>query len=78
MATTLECEELYSLVEDTFDTCSSNREEIYWLICLIRGLLNVPNERVDYGVDNISINMWQYQLHPIIERYKRHWHHSNY
>lgn len=78
MATLLECDELYTLIEDTFDTCASNREEIYWIITLLRGLMNIPNERLDYNPDNANLNLWQYQMHPILEKYKRHWHHSNY
>lgn len=78
MSSFLEDEELYDVIESTFDTCSSNREEIYWIITLLRGLMNIPNERQDYSVDNANLNLWQYQLHPILERYKKHWHHSNY
>jgi len=73
-----ELEDLANLVEDTFDTCSSSREEIIWTICLLRGLMNVPNKRKENHPNNYHINLWQYQLHPIIEKYKKRWKHSNY
>lgn len=73
-----EIEDLKNLIEDTFDLCTTNKEEIYWLICLLRGLLNIPNKRLETINENYKINLWQYQLHPIIEKYKKRWHHSNY
>ena len=68
-----EYRELSELIEDTFDLCKSNKEEIYWLICLLRTFMNIPNKRTDYNSENFNINLWQYQLHPIIERFKQRW-----
>ena len=70
--------DITDLIEDTFDLCISNKDEIYWLICLLRGFMNIPNKRTEYCVENFEINKWQYQLHPIIEKYKLKWKHSNY
>lgn len=71
-------QDLQDLIEDTFDLCVSNKDEIYWLICLLRGFMNIPHKRTEYCPENFEINKWQYQLHPIIEKYKRKWKHSNY
>jgi hypothetical protein len=64
-------EDIKTAIEDTFDTCSTNREEIYWLICILRGFMNIKNKRKEAVVDNYRINLWQYQLFPIIESIKR-------
>lgn len=71
-------EDLNGLIEDTFDLCVSNKDEIYWLICLLRGLMNVPNKNRQATAENYKINLWQYQLHPIIEKYKKKYKNSNY
>lgn len=71
-------QDLLDLIETTFDTCATNKEEIYWLIAIIRGFLNIPNKRTDYCAENFKINFWQYQMHPIIEKFKKKYHHSNY
>lgn len=68
---------LLDLIEDTFDLCTTNKEEIYWLISLLRGLMNIPNKRKEYCAENYKLNMWQYNLEPIIEKYKKQYHHSN-
>lgn len=73
-----ELEDLENLIEDTFDLCTTNKEEIYWIICLLRGLLNIPNKCIETTNENYKINLWQYQLHPIIEKYKKRYKHSNY
>lgn len=70
--------DLEELIEDTFDLCVSNKDEIYWLICLLRGFMNIPNKRTEYCQENFEINRWQYQLHPIIEKHKKRYHHSCY
>lgn len=71
-------QDLTDLIEDSFDLCTTNKEEIYWLICLLRGFMNIPNKRIEFCLENFEINRWQYQLHPIIEKYKKSYHHSNY
>lgn len=71
-------DDLKDLLEYTFNMCTTNREELYWLICILRGLMNIPNKNNSAAYDNLQINCWQYKLHPYIEKYKRRWHHSNY
>lgn len=72
-----ECDDLKDLFERTFDLCKTNREELYWLICILRGLMNIPNKRKEQTLTNQRINFWQYYLYPYIESYKHRWHHSN-
>ncbi len=71
-------EDLMDLIEGTFDTCESNKDEIRWLICLLRGFMNIPNKRNEYHAENYKLNKWQYELHPILETYKKKWKCSNY
>ena len=66
-------EELRELIEDTFDLCSTNKEEIYWLITVLRGIMRIPNKRTDNHVENYKLNYWQYQLNPIIQKYIKRW-----
>lgn len=73
-----EIEDLTNLIEDTFDLCISNKDELYWLISLLRGFMYIPNKRKEYCNENFEINRWQYQLHPILEKYKKKWCHSNH
>lgn len=73
-----ECDDLKDLLEYTFNLCKSNKQELYWLICVLRGLMNIPNKRKEDVLENIKINAWQYILHGYIEKYKKRWHHSNY
>ena len=54
------------------------KDEIRWLISLLRGFMNIPNKRIEPVADNYKINLWQYQLHPILEKYKKKWKCSNY
>lgn len=71
-------DELKSLIEETFDLCTSNKDEIRWIICLLRGFMNIPNKNTKYCAENFKINKWQYDLHPILEKYKQRWKCSNY
>lgn len=71
-----ELNELYEVIEDTFDTCSSSKEELYWLIAILKLFLNSPNKYTKYSVDNMHVNYWMYSLYPILEKYKQKWHHS--
>ena len=64
-------EDIADILEETFDTCSSNREEIYWLITVLRCFLNVRNRCTEPVKDNYALNMWQSQMFPIVERYKK-------
>ena len=74
----LEEDELYDTIERTFDTCSTKREEIYWLICVLRNLLNIPCKRSEQNVDNLNIREMQLGLHGIFEKYKKKYYHSNH
>lgn len=71
-----ELDELYTIIEETFDTCSSSREELYWLIAIIKILTNNSNKYTECTSDNAQINYWIYSLYPIIENWKRKYHHS--
>lgn len=71
-----ELDELYYLIETTFDKCKSNTDELYWLIAVLKILLNYPNQYTEYNIDNIKINYWILKLYPIFEKYKKRWHHS--
>jgi hypothetical protein len=71
-------QDIMNLIEDTFDTCTSNLDEICWLICLLRGFMNIPNKRTESVKNNYKINLWQFQLHPYLEKYKKKWKCSNY
>lgn len=71
-----ELDELYTIIEDTFDTCSSSKEEVYWLIAILKIFLNSPNKYVQLTPENTQINYWIYSLYPIIEGWKTKYHHS--
>ena len=49
-------QDLTNLIEETFDTCDSNKDEIRWLISLLRGFMNIPNKRIEPVADNYKIN----------------------
>jgi hypothetical protein len=66
-------EDLADIIEDTFDTCSSNREEIYWLISFLRGIIGIKNKDKRTLPDNYKLNMWQYQMYLILDKYKHKW-----
>ena len=71
-----ELDELYEVIEETFNTCSSSREELYWLIAIIKILANNSNRYTDCTPDNAQINYWIYSLYPIVENWKQKYHHS--
>lgn len=71
-----ELDDLYTIIEDTFDTCSSSKEEVYWLIAILKIFLNSPNKYVQLTPENTQINYWIYSLYPIIEGWKTKYHHS--
>ena len=71
-----ELDDLKTLIEETFDTCNDRKDEIRWIICLLRGLMNIPTKRIEYHIENYKLRAWQYQLNPIIEKYKRKWNHT--
>jgi len=66
-------EDIKNLIEETFNTCLSNREEIYWLITLLRGFMKVPNKNTKLTPDNMQLNKWQYEMTPIIESFMKKW-----
>lgn len=66
-------EDIKDIIEDTFDTCLSNREEIYWLITLLRGFMKIPNKSTILCPDNMQLNKWQYEMTPIIEKFMTKW-----
>lgn len=71
-----ELDDLYTIIEDTFDTCSSSREEVYWLIAILKIFLNSPNKYTQTTAENAQINYWIYSLYPIVEGWKAKYHHS--
>lgn len=64
-------EDINSFLEESFDLCQTNREEIYWLITVLRGFMNVGNKRIDVTPDVYKLNYWQTVLNPAIQRLKR-------
>lgn len=66
-------EDLKTLLEDTFDLCKSNREEIYWLISIFRAFMKIPNREIKMSVDNMHINEWQYNMVPLVEQFMKKW-----
>ena len=66
-------EDIKCIIEETFDTCLSNREEIYWLIILLRAFMRLPNKNTVLSADNMQLNKWQYEIVPIIEKFMKKW-----
>lgn len=66
-------EDIKYIIEETFDTCLSNREEIYWLITLLRAFMRLPNKNTVLSADNMQLNKWQYEMVPIIEKFMKKW-----
>lgn len=66
-------EDLKDLIETTFDTCSTNREEIYWLITLLRGLMHQESKEISNSAENVHLRAWQYQMAPITEQFLKKW-----
>lgn len=66
-------EDIKCIIEETFDTCLSNREEIYWLIILLRAFMRLPNKNTVLSADNMQLNKWQYEMVPIIEKFMKKW-----
>lgn len=66
-------EDIKNILEDTFNLCRSNREEIYWLITIFRAFMKVPNKEKKMSIDNMHLNEWQYNIVPIVEQLMRKW-----
>ena len=66
-------EDIKGIIEDTFDTCLSNREEVYWLITLLRAFMRVPNKNTSLNPDNMQLNKWQYEIVPVVENFMKKW-----
>ena len=66
-------EDIKDILEDTFDLCKSNREEIYWLITIFRAFMKGPNKEKKMSIDNMHLNEWQYNIVPIIKQLMRKW-----
>ena len=66
-------EDIKCIIEETFDTCLSNREEIYWLITLLRAFMRLPNKDIRMNSDNMQLNKWQYEMVPIVENFMKKW-----
>lgn len=66
-------EDIKDIFEDTFNTCTSNREEIYWLISILRAFLKTGNKNTSLNIDNMQLNSWQYQIVPIINKLLKKW-----
>lgn len=64
-------QDISDFLEESFDLCQTNREEIYWLITVLRGFMGIGNRRTDPEIDTYKLNYWQYILTPAIERLKR-------
>ena len=66
-------EDIKNILEDTFDLCKSNREEIYWLITILRAFMKIPNKEKKMSMDNMHLNEWQYNVIPIVEQLMKKW-----
>ena len=66
-------EDIKCIIEETFDTCLSNREEIYWLITLLRAFMSLANKNTVLSADNMQLNKWQYEMVPIVEKFMKKW-----
>ena len=66
-------EDIKCIIEETFDTCLSNREEIYWLITLLRAFMRLPTKNTVLSADSMQLNKWQYEMVPIIEKFMKKW-----
>lgn len=64
-------EDIQNFLEESFDICQTNREELYWLIAVLRGFMNIGNKRIDQKLDVYKLNYWQYILNPAIQRLKK-------
>lgn len=66
-------QEIQDILEESFNTCSSNKEEIVWLITLLRAFMKIPNKRIDTVSENYQLNAWQLQINPRIQDFLRKW-----
>lgn len=66
-------EDLTDIIEETFNTCDSNKDEIRWLISLLRGFMDIPHKRKECCAENYKLNLWQYQMYPIIKKFRKKW-----
>lgn len=66
-------EDLTDIVEETFNSCETNKDEIRWLITILRGFMDIPHKRTEYCTENYKLNLWQYQMYPIIKKYRKKW-----
>ena len=71
-------QDMQNIIEESFNNCMSNREEVYWLISILRGFMNIKNKRTETTVDNFRLNRWQYDLFPQIEWFKHKYNCSTY
>lgn len=71
-------EDTLNLIEDTFNTCTSNKDEIRWLITLLRAFCDIPIKRTDTSTESYNLRLWQYQMHPIVHNYRKKWKCANH
>lgn len=64
-------QDIDSFLEESFNLCRTNREEIYWLITVLRGFMNIGNKRIEGKIDTYKLNYWQCLLNPTIQRLKK-------
>lgn len=66
-------ENIKTIINDTFDTCENNRDEIRWLLSILRSFMCIPRKRNEYKAESFKLNLWQYQLQPIIQHFYKKW-----
>ena len=66
-------EDIKEIIENTFDTCENNRDEIRWLISILRGFMRIKHKRLEQNSETYKLNLWQYQLDPILKKYYKKW-----
>lgn len=66
-------EDIKEIIENTFDTCENNRDEIRWLISILRGFMRIKHKRLEQNPETYKLNLWQYQLDLILKKYYKKW-----
>lgn len=72
-----EANDLMEIFEDAYEECNNKKEDYYRQIALIHLLVGYENNRNEYCKENMMINKWIYDLHPIIKQYRNKYKHGD-